>query len=99
MYKMGDELRKNSRRDEPRPGLDVFLTFLTCGLWGIYVAYKYPALISELQQKHGLPKSDLSLVCVILAIFGVWKVYGLGLISLALMQNELNKIWRSLKSR
>jgi hypothetical protein len=95
MYKIGDDLRKSLRRDEPRAGLDLFLTLLTCGLWGIYVAYKYPVLIAELQQKRGLPKSDLSLVCILLAIFSLWKVYGFGLIGLVLMQNELNRIWRS----
>ncbi|MBI3951228.1 MAG: hypothetical protein HY314_12330 [Acidobacteria bacterium] len=73
------------------------MTVLTCGLWGVYVAYRYPKLIDEVERRVGLPESNLSLVCVLLTVFGIAKVYGLGLISLALMQNQLNKVWRTLR--
>jgi hypothetical protein len=96
MYHIGHDLRTSLRQSDPRPALDVFLTVLTCGLWGIFVAYRYPVLITELQQRRGLRKNDVSLVSVLLALFGIWGVYGLGLVSLALIQNELNKVWRSL---
>lgn len=97
LHHIGNDLRKRLGRDDPHAGLDVFLTILTCGLWGVYVAYKYPRMIDEAEQKAGLPPSNLSLICLLLAIFSLWKVYGLGLISLVLMQNQLNRLWRTLK--
>jgi len=97
LYKIGNDLRRRLGRDEPHAGMDVFLTILTCGLWGVYVAYKYPKLIDDIERKVGLPESNLSLVCLLLSVFGLWKVYGLGLISLALMQNQLNRIWQTLR--
>ncbi|RMG47151.1 MAG: DUF4234 domain-containing protein [Acidobacteria bacterium] len=96
LYKIGDDLRMLSGKDEPHAGLDVFLTLVTCKVWDVYIAYRYPQLIDDIERRVGLPESHLSTVCVILALFGLWKVYGLGLINLALLQNELNKIWRSL---
>lgn len=97
LYHIGDDLRKRLGRDEPHAGLDVLLTIVTCGLWGVYVAYKYPKLIDEIERKAGLPESNLSLVCLLLTVFSLWKVYGLGLISLVLMQNQLNRLWRTLR--
>lgn len=96
LYKIGDELRMLSGKDEPHAGLDVFLTLVTCKVWDVYIAYRYPQLIDDIERRVGLPESHLSTVCVVLALFGLWKVYGLGLINLALLQNELNKIWRHL---
>ncbi len=96
-YLIGRDLRKRLGPDGPNAGLDVFLTIMTCGLWGIYAAYRYPTLIDQIERQTGLQESRLSLTCVLLSVFSLWKVYGLGLISLALMQNQLNKIWRTLK--
>jgi hypothetical protein len=94
LYKIGKDIRNQSGGRDPHAGLDLLLVLLTGGIWGLYLAYKYPKLIDEIQRKAGLRQGNLSIPCLLLAIVGFWTVYGLGLISLALMQNELNKIWR-----
>jgi hypothetical protein len=91
VYRIGNDLRNSLGGDDPRPGVDLLLFILTCGLWGVYLSYKYPSLINDLKRRAHLPKSDLPIASVVLSIFG------LGLISLALVQNDLNKVWRALK--
>ena len=77
--------------------LYIILTLLTCGLFSIYwfivlagdiwyCYYTYPNYIEEIQEERGLKVNDVSLAALLLGIFG------LGIISLALIQNELNKI-------
>jgi hypothetical protein len=97
LYRIGKDLRSRLGPAGPHAGLDTFLTILTCGLWGVYLAYKYPALIDRIEREAGMAESGLSVACLLLSVFSIWKVYGLGIVSLALMQNELNKIWHTLK--
>jgi hypothetical protein len=91
VYRIGSDLRNSLGGDDPKPGVDLLLFIFTCGLWGIYLSYKYPSLINDLKRRARLPKSDLPIATLVLSIFG------LGLISLALVQNDLNKVWRALR--
>ncbi len=93
MYLIGRDLRRALAREEPRPGLDLLLTYITCGVWGIYLLYKYPSLIAELKRRAGLPEGDLPVISLILGLLS------LGVISLVLMQSELNHLWRLAERR
>jgi len=98
VYKIGSDLRRNLGGDYPKAGLDIFLSLITCGVWGVYLCYRYPTLINDIKQRAGMPKSDLPIISVLLAIFS----YGfplLWIVSVGLMQNELNKIWRALRAQ
>lgn len=77
---------RGERRELP---MTILLTFVTCGIYGMFLCYKYPKLINEMQAKRGLPVNDISTVTLLLAVFG------LNIVSFAMMQNELNKIWES----
>nr|MBA3805270.1 hypothetical protein [Acidobacteriota bacterium] len=59
------------------------------GLYFIYLAYRYPQLILEMQDRVRLPRNDISLVSIILA------VCGLSMVSIFMIQTELNKIWEA----
>jgi hypothetical protein len=90
MYAIGKDIRDNLGREDPNPGMDILLTLVTCGIWGIYLMYKYPTMINEMAHKRGLPANEsLPLISILLGILG------LPVVSFALMQSELNKIWQA----
>ncbi|HXF05834.1 MAG TPA: DUF4234 domain-containing protein [Blastocatellia bacterium] len=96
LYKMGRDIRRLSPEDEPHPIVDVLLTLATCGVWGVYLGYKYPSLINGVKRRLRLPTSELPVICLLLALFS----YGfppLVLVAMALVQNELNKLWQALR--
>lgn len=88
-YKVFTEVASDLGRSDINPMMEIVLTFVTCGVYGMYLCYKYPKLINEMQAKRGLPVNDFSVVSLLCAIFG------LNIVSFALMQSELNKIWES----
>lgn len=67
-------------------GVKAFIfTIITCGIYGIYWYYKMGKEISEAGPKRGVQVSDNSIAYLILGIFGF------GIISYCLIQNDLNK--------
>ena len=71
------------------PALDVMLSIITCGIWFIYLSYRYPSIIDDMNKKDGYEGgSDIKILCLVLSIFG------LGIISMAIIQNELNNHWK-----
>jgi len=87
IYKVSSELRDALGRQDINPTLDIVLGIVTCGLYFIYLAYRYPQLILEMQDRVRLPRNDISLVSIILA------VCGLSMVSIFMIQTELNKVW------
>ncbi len=79
-------------REDINPTLDVVLSIFTCGLYIIYLAYRYPQLINELQDRAGQPRNDISTISIILAVVGLW------IVSLFMIQTELNKVWDGARS-
>lgn len=81
---------KNEAKDENMMsgGLSFILTLITCGIFGIYWAYKMGKTLETAKNNNGLTGTDNSVLYLILEIFG------LGIINLAIMQNELNEITR-----
>ncbi len=93
MYLIGRDLRRALVHEELRPGLDLLLAAVTCGVWWFYLLYRYPSLIVKLKRRVGLSGGDLPAISLVLGILS------LGLVSLALMQSELNHIWRVVEGR
>jgi hypothetical protein len=93
VYKTSSEIRDALGRDDINPVLDAVLSLLTCYIWLIYLAYKYPQLLLQLQERAGLPRNDISLVSLILAIVG------LSPISFFMIQSELNNVWDTIDRR
>ncbi len=70
------------------PGMELLLCIITCGLYEIYWYYKYGRLVFDMQKKVGVPNpTDISIVLLLLPIFGF------SVISLLLLQTELNRVW------
>jgi len=87
IYKVSTEMRDALGRQDINPTLDVVLSLFTCGLYFIYLSYRYPQLLLEMQDRVRLPRNDISLISIILA------VCGLSMVSIFMIQTELNKIW------
>lgn len=72
----------------PSGGIAFLLTLVTCGIYGLYWAYKMGKTIAAAESKNGIPAEDNSVLYLIL------QLVGLGIINYALMQNSLNAIAR-----
>ena len=66
--------------------LCVVLSLVTCGIYGIYWAYKQGEKIDTAKNNRGISSSNTGIVYLLLFIFG------LGIVAYGLMQNELNKL-------
>ena len=64
----------------------VVLTIVTCGIYAIYWAYKMGEKLDAAKQSRGIPASNSGILYVILYLFTG------GIVSYALMQNEINKL-------
>ena len=64
----------------------LLLTIVTCGIYGLYWAYKQGEKIDAAKANRGVPSSNSGILYLILSIFG------LGIVAWALMQNELNQM-------
>ena len=67
-------------------GVAFLLTLITCGIYGIYWAYKMGELMKTAQEAKKLPVKDNSVLYLILNLFGF------SIITYALIQSDLNAI-------
>ncbi len=82
---VANDLNKLDRSQEGPTGVTVvLLTIVTCGIYGIYFVYVASKRIYGLFQLNDLRASDNTIINVVLEIFGF------GIVSLAIMQNDLN---------
>ena len=82
-YKVWDSLYKATNRPS-NAGVDVLLGFITCGIYFIYMLYKAGKMEQEANAMYNLPEKDEAALYLILGIFG------LGIVSLAIMQSNIN---------
>ena len=88
IYQISDDIKQFTNDNTINPGLEVLLCIITCNIYTIYWCYKYSKYIFDMQTKTGVEyPNDISIVALILPLFQ------LSLISLLLMQTELNKVW------
>jgi len=91
-YQAGSDLNAHRRRSDLNPGLDILLGILTCGVWFVYVLYRYADVLKEISTEEGGPVQDVTTPCLVLQIC---KYVGCpGIISLLVLQNEMNNHWR-----
>lgn len=67
-------------------GLAFVFTLISCGIYGIYWAYKIGELMKIAQQKNGTEVKDNAVLYLVLELFG------LGIVTYALVQSDLNTI-------
>lgn len=68
------------------PSLELLLTLVTCGIYGFFWYYKMGSQCSVLEEENGMRVNPIGVLCLVLAVFG------LGIISIAILQNEINTI-------
>lgn len=85
MYAARDEFKNYSGYPDINPGLELLFCLL-CFPYYYYWVYKFSADIYRYQQENGRVAADISVLNLILAIFG------LGLVSDLLIQNNLNEL-------
>ena len=66
-------------------GVLILLTIVTCGIYGIYWCYKIGEMMDRARAARGEMTSNLSLLYLILSVFG------LSIIAYCLMQSDINK--------
>lgn len=62
------------------------LSIVTCGIYLWYWMYKRGEILDRAKAERGLPSSNSGILYIILTFFG------LGIVSYALIQNELNNL-------
>ncbi len=67
-------------------GIAFLLTLVTCGIYGMYWCYKKGEDIDKAYAARGVTPPNKGVVLLVLAIFG------LSIVSFALIQDDLNKI-------
>jgi hypothetical protein len=90
-YVTGADIKRATGRTDINPPLELVLNLLTCSLFSIYLSYKYPKLILEMQEKARVVRNDTSLLSVLLSLFS------LGPIACHIIQTDLNRIWETVE--
>ena len=86
-YAMTKEVAStNNREYTTSGGTAILLTFLTCGIYSFYWSYKMGKALDDINISRGNQPANRSIIYLILGIFG------LSIISWALIQLELNKL-------
>lgn len=77
----------NAVTEEPGTsgGMALLLTIVTCGIYGIYWGWKMGEKLDLSRARHGAVPGSFAILFLILNLFG------LSIVSLAIIQNELNK--------
>lgn len=94
LHATGRELQETIEDPEIKPGIDVLLTIVTCGLWSIYVLYRnaqkiHGALLSV--DPYAKDQSELTLILGVASVFtGTLTWVG----AVYVLQEELNKLGR-----
>ena len=82
MYCINQDAETVSGSKEVDGGMLILLIIVTCGIYGIFWLYKTGNTLETVNGRNG----SLGILCLVLSILG------LSLISIALLQNELNSI-------
>lgn len=84
-YMMSEELGRDVASGN-NPSIDILLIFITCGLYGLYLQYRHADQCYQAKMKRGMIADNKSVLCLLLAIFGV------GIVGHILLQQEINDL-------
>ena len=82
---MTDESNSISDEEYSSGGMSLLFTIITCGIYAIYWNYQMGQKLAKAGRKYNLAIADNSILYLVLSIFG------LGIISNCLIQNDLNR--------
>ena len=69
----------------PSGGMALLLTIVTLGIYGIYWGWKMGSKLDASRARHGVAPGSFAILFLVLNLFG------LTIVTLAIMQNELNR--------
>lgn len=91
LYMTTDELRRETGRKDLSPGVDVLLTLITLGVWGVWAGYRNAKITHELIVSRGDSEhSDRSLPVAAFAGVGAFSVWAWP-VAIALLQEDYNR--------
>ena len=91
LYTLTEDTNRFSGDPNPTSGgMAILYGLLTCGIYYYYWYYKRGEIIDNYMASRGYPPQSNSILYLVLAIFG------LGIVSMALTQSEINKIARGM---
>lgn len=68
----------------PGGGMSLLLTIITCGIYGVYWGWKMGDKLDASRARHGVVPGSFAILFLLLNLFG------LSVVTLAIMQSELN---------
>ncbi len=83
---LADGLNQAVGVEDTSGGMVLLFTIITCGIYGLYWCYKAGEKVDTIRQRRGEGGSNNGIVYLILTFIG------LGIVTYALIQNELNKL-------
>lgn len=87
MIKLTDEIGiVHGTPGMPSGGTAFLLTIVTCGIYGFIWAYKMGEKLDQIYAARGVPPQSRGVLYLVLSLFG------LSIVSYALMQDSLNKV-------
>lgn len=89
IYKISQEVNELTNDNKNNPLVDLLLSIFTLGLYTIYWFYKISRQIETYEEMLAMSKSNIAIITVLIAIF--LYSYGGTFISMAMIQNEINK--------
>jgi amino acid transporter len=88
-YQLNEDTRNLTRDYEGQTsGIALLLSIVTCGIYQLIWMYKQGEKIDRYKASRGIPGGSAGILYLVLSIFG------LSIVSMALMQDELNKMPR-----
>ena len=88
VYQVTEELKAVSGDESLSGIMAVILPIVTCNIYGWFMGYKWGKALPAAQSKYGLPAEDKS------TLFLILNIVGLEIVTMALLQNEMNNIAR-----
>ena len=87
MVVLTDDSTEVTGRGTTTGGMALLFTFITCGIYSFYWNYKMGQKLDDARMERGIPTGSQGILYLVLSIFG------LSIVSYALMQNELNRYY------
>ena len=90
IYAISKEVNELTNDFRNNPLVDLLLSIFTLGLYTFYWFYKISCQIEGYEEILAMKKSSIALLTVLISVF--LYTYGGPVISIAIIQNEINKV-------
>lgn len=84
MVKVNDDLNTLAKRDGTSGGMVILFSIITCGIYGWYWLYQMGKAVETIHMKYNEACGSAQILYLVLGLFG------LSIVSMALMQDEVN---------